>query len=256
MQMISHNTLVVGDSMARQFLITCVHLNRRGRAVPPVLDATGGHNDWWYGLEEGRRADSLQQLAKRSPVRTPGLMLSFQTCAAHVDFTRPVVAHDFRPRQIVLFAPVYWHSSRGCGQSDWNQWAWDLLARANTTRPPGFDGPVHLVIPPLGNVQEPQAVTRVLNAIIRPWWGTGHVYEMEEGAVTWSEPKGAYTNWHTMCSLSYDKYADKGSLHLSGTRDGRCTGSVNDHLLSQLDVSFRDTGGHRNSTHTTHAVTV
>jgi hypothetical protein len=239
MDLPTNHTLVVGDSMARQFLMTCVHLNRRGRLAPPVLDFDG-HNDWAYELE-GQNAsgvtDRLRALRRtRRQLVAPApssLIMSFQHCTSAINLTRPAYDHRLRPRTIIVFAPVYWHATGHCGNRTWSveQWAWDLLDRVKTTRPPDFRGLVHLVIPPLDNVQNGVGVARALDAIVRPMWTMGSIYRMANGSSTWSREKRAYTNWHAVCSVAFIR---NGSLHMHGTQDGRCTESANLDLLTRM----------------------
>lgn len=230
------DALVIGDSMARQFLTTCVHLNRRG-GVPPVLDF-GGSDDWTYephaSHAPGRSVDRLRKLHKNEPVvlGPSSMVLSFQTCASGINLTR--LLHElggFRPARVILFAPVYWHGRGRCRPHTWSEWAWELLARASGTRPPGFRGPIHLVVPPLGNARGTHNITTALDEIVRPRWTIGNIYPMDEGVATWSRDRSSYTNWHTVCCLSHTK---NNSLHFSGTRDGRCAETVNTQLLTRL----------------------
>jgi hypothetical protein len=99
------------------------------------------------------------------------MFMFFQHCVPLINLTRP--ADDERlpqPGRIILFAPVYWYARRHCGNRIWSveQWAWDLLDRVNTTKPPDFHGLIHLVVPPLGNVLEGAEVARAVDAIVRP----------------------------------------------------------------------------------------
>jgi hypothetical protein len=247
LSLLSHGTLFVGDSMARQFLMTCVHLNSRGKAVSPMLDF-GGYGDWAYesdvppdGDHGGRSVDCLRKVHSRGKVAraaqaaqvSVSTVLSFQKCISEVNFTRAVYDHGFWPGRIVIFAPVYWHALRHCGDSGWSvdEWAWELLARVNGTLPPGYRGLVHLVVPPLGNVREARNVTLALDGIIRPRWKTGQIYRMIEGVTTWSLLQRAYTNWHTVCSTAYVR---NHTMHFYGSQDGRCAASANTALLAQL----------------------
>jgi hypothetical protein len=248
LSLMSQNTLLVGDSMARQFLVTCVYLNRRGKAEAPVLDF-GGHmgnpfDDWTYELDapqergpDNRSSDRLRQLLIPEPLaRVESSMLrTFQYCAQNINLTTAVANHGFRPGLIIVFAPVYWHVIGKCGKWSMQQWARDLLARAKSTRPRGFHGLVHLVVPPVGMLQEAESLTRALNTIIRPRWKLGHVYRMVEGSVTWSIKDRAYKNWHTVCSSSK---TINGSMHMYSTRDQRCADSANTKLLARMAKDF------------------
>jgi hypothetical protein len=230
------DALVIGDSMARQFFTTSVHLNRRGSAQP-VLDFGGSH-DWMYEPRlsqiDGRSADRLRKLLKNEHVAPapPSALLSFQTCASGIDLTRSAHEHGaFWPVRIILFAPVYWQARGRCKRRTWTEWATELVDKTHGTLPPQFRGPIHLVLPPLGNVRGARNITRALDEIIRPAWDWGPIHMMDEGVATWSRDTNDYTNWHSVCTASHIRNR---SLHFSGTRDGRCAETVNTNLLTQM----------------------
>lgn len=178
-QLLEAQTLIVGDAVAREFLLVCVSLNRR--RIPSALGGGGG-GDWSYVVGPTQGQDELRPrrngwastpAVEMPPPYLPSLRLSFQRCASRLNLS--VTRGDgWVPSRVVLLLPL----ERTCGTPR-SMHARLLAARAAHTAPTATR--VDVVVPTLTHA----AATRAELHAAFGNWTRGRVIWMDEPLTAW-----------------------------------------------------------------------